>query len=168
MSVEPEIEESSAIELRNLLASRSVAALGTLHDGAPYVSMVPFALLPDGSAFVIHVSALSAHTQDMLDEPRVSVLVMDAERPEVLAQELARVTILGSAAQVAEPSAEYDAAMACYLKRFPDAAPTFDLGDFSLFAIAPTHIRWIGGFAAAQSLTPEAFTRIARASVTAS
>jgi putative heme iron utilization protein len=156
------MEESFALELRDLLQSRSVAALGTLHDGAPYVSMVPFALLPDGSAFVIHVSALSAHTNDMLSDPRVSLLVVAAESPDVLAQELARVTILGRAAQIPEPSSEYDAGMACYLERFPDAAPTFELGDFSLFAITPTFARWVGGFAAAQSLSPESFARAAR------
>jgi hypothetical protein len=47
--------------------------------------------------------------------------------------------------------------MACYLERFPDAAPMFQLGDFSLFTITPGHVRWIGGFAGAESLTPEAF-----------
>lgn len=156
------MEESPDTSLRDLLASRSVAALGTLHDGAPYVSMVPFALMPDGSAFVIHVSGLSAHTDDMMKEPRVSLLVMAAENPDLFAQELPRVTILGKAAQVPEPSDEYDAGKACYLERFPDAAPIFQLGDFSLFTIRPDRVRWIGGFAGAESLTPDAFAQAAR------
>ncbi len=126
--------------------------------------MVPFALLPDGSAFVIHVSGLSAHTGDMLADPRVSILVTAAETPDLLAQELPRVTVLGTAAQLPEPSAGYDAAMACYLERFPDAAPTFDLGDFSLFTITPTFVRWVGGFAGAASPGLEAFARAARRS----
>ena len=154
--------DESERELRELLATRRVAALGTLHAGVPYVSMVPFALLPDGSAFLIHVSGLSAHTGDMLKDPRVSLLVMAPEGPELMAQELPRVTIQGKAAEIAEPSGEYDAGMACYLERFPDAAPMFQLGDFSLFTITPEHIRWIGGFAGAQSLTPEAFADAVR------
>ena len=156
------MEKSAADALRELLTSRSVAALGTLHEGAPYVSMVPFALMPDGSAFVIHVSELSAHTDDMVRDPRVSLLVMGVESPDLLAQELPRVTILGRAARVPEPSPEYDAGMARYLERFPDAEPTFQLGDFSLFTIIPEHVRWVGGFASAQTLTPDSFAKAAR------
>lgn len=154
-------EEAPDPALRELLSKRTVAALGTLHDGAPYVSMVPFAILPDGSAFLIHVSELSAHTGDMLKDPRVSLLVMGSEGPGVFAQELPRVTILGKAAPVPDPSPEYDAGKARYVERFPDAEPIFDLGGFSLFTIRPEHVRWIGGFAGAETLTPEAFVRAA-------
>jgi hypothetical protein len=45
--------------LCELLQTQQVAALGTFHDGQPYVSMVPFAVLPGGSGFVIHVSQLA-------------------------------------------------------------------------------------------------------------
>jgi putative heme iron utilization protein len=155
--------DESLIGLGELLASRKVAALGTVHGGGPYVSMVPFALLEDGSAFLIHVSALSAHTQDMLTDPRVSLLVTEAESAGTLPQALARVTVLGSASPIDEATAEYASAMARYLGRFPDSAPMFGFGDFSMFAIRPATLRWIGGFAAARSLTPEEFAGAVRA-----
>jgi len=144
-------------ELAELVEGRKVAALGTLHEGAPYVSMVPFALLEDGSAFVIHVSELAAHTQDMLTDPRVSLLITQSESAETLPQSLARVTVLGQAKQIDEESADYARAMARYLARFPDSEPMFGFADFSLFGIRPASLRWIGGFAAAQSLTAEEF-----------
>jgi putative heme iron utilization protein len=125
--------------------------------------MVPYALLENGSAFLIHVSGLSAHTQDMLDDPRVSLLITAKETEETLPQSLARLTILGKARQIEEPSPEYDRGKATYLKRFPDSEQMFELGDFSLFAITPTHLRWIGGFAAAQSLSPETLVKALRA-----
>jgi putative heme iron utilization protein len=155
-------EESPDPALRELLGTRTVAALGTLHSGAPYVSMVPVAILPDGSAFLIHVSELSAHTGDMEKDPRVSLLIMAAEGPGVFAQELPRVTIVGRAGPVEEPSAEYEAGKACYLERFPDAEPIFQLGGFSLFTIRPEHVRWVGGFAGAQTLTPDDLARAAK------
>jgi hypothetical protein len=154
--------DESLIGLRELLTSRKVAALGTVHDGAPYVSMVPFALLEDGSAFLIHVSALSAHTQDMLTDPRVSLLVTESESPETLPQALARVTVLGQASRIDEEAPEHAPAMARYLDRFPDSAPMFGFSDFSLFAIRPAALRWIGGFAAARSLTLEEFADAVR------
>jgi len=82
-----------AAQLADLVGRRRAAALGTLHAGAPCVSMVPYAVLADGSAFVIHVSRLAAHTKDMLADPRVSLLVMQPEGEGVAAQALARVAV---------------------------------------------------------------------------
>ena len=154
--------DSFAEPLRRLLSGRSIAALGTLHDGAPFVSMVPFALAEDGSAFFVHVSALAAHTRDMLADPRVSLLVVDAESPGAPPQALPRLTVVGTAAQLAADSPERSRARAFYLVRFPDAEPMFDFADFSLFAIRPTSLRWVGGFAQAQSLTPASFAAAVR------
>jgi len=61
--------------LARLVRARSTAALGTLHGGAPYVSMVPYAIAADGSGLLIHVSTLAAHTKDMLADARVSLLI---------------------------------------------------------------------------------------------
>lgn len=157
-----DMSDGGFAELAELLAARKVAALGTLHDGAPYVSMVPFALFEDGSTFLIHVSELAAHTQDMLADPRVSLLITQGESAEILPQSLARITVLGEARQIDEESPEHSPAMARYLERFPDSEPMFGFADFSLFAIRPAALRWIGGFAAAQSLTPEEFAGAVR------
>jgi putative heme iron utilization protein len=156
------MDDSLALKLRRLLAGRSVAALGTLHAGAPYVSMVPFALLEDASAFVIHVSRLAAHTNDMLADPRVSLLVMEAEQPGVSPQALPRATVLGRALELTADSADHARARNVYLKRFPSSAPMFELGDFSLFTITPDTVRWVAGFGQALSLTPASFAKAVR------
>lgn len=75
---------ASAQTLRQLLRTQEVAALGTLHEGRPYVSMVPFATLSGGTGFVVHVSQLAAHTKDMLRSPPVSLLVVAPPVPDVL------------------------------------------------------------------------------------
>lgn len=154
------MKDEQASDLRELLVSRLTAALGTLHSGAPYVSMVPFALLVDGSAFVVHVSRLAAHTNDMLANPQVSLLITGPEQPDISPQALPRVTILGTARQISGDAAEYSMAREAYLARFPDAVLIFTLGDFSLFLITPVEVRWIAGFAQARSLSPAAFARV--------
>lgn len=141
--------------LRELLRTQQVAALGTLHAGRPYVSMVPFAVLPDGSGFIIHVSALAAHTRDMLLSPQVSLLVVTPPPPEVPPQALARVTIQGRAAQYADATEGHAVAKSAYLSRFPQSAELFGFADFSLFAILPDSIRFVGGFAQATTLSPQ-------------
>lgn len=142
--------------LRTLLHAQPLAALGTLHRGEPYVSMVPFALDEDAAEFVIHVSGLSPHTRDLLEHPRVSLLVIapdDGGWP----QARPRATVLGDAMRIDEGTPRHAAGRALYLRRFPHAADLFALADFSLVAIRPASVRFIAGFARALSLTPEDF-----------
>jgi putative heme iron utilization protein len=144
-----------AAQLAGLVRSREAAALGTLHAGAPFVSMVPYAVLPDGSGFVVHVSRLAGHTKDMLAEPRVSLLVMQAEGQGVAAQALARISIQGEAREMAKASDGERECREAYLTRFPEAAPLTEFGDFSFFLIRPAQARFVAGFAQAMSVTAE-------------
>ena len=144
-----------ARSLRELVRGQTIAALGTLHRGEPFVSMVPYAQRADGADFFIHVSRLAAHTGDMLASPRVSLLIVSP-------QSRARVTVQGDAHRLGNGSAEYIAAKACYIARFPDAAGMFELGDFSIFRIAPLSARVVGGFAQAFSIGGESFARAMR------
>ena len=149
-----------AERLRALFASQPIASLGTLHDGAPFVSMVPYALLPNGAGFVIHVSGLAAHTKDMVADPRVSLMVMAV--PDAAGNPLAlgRVTVQGEAVHIPGEAPILAAAKAAYLARFPSSAQTFELGDFALFAIRATSARFVGGFAQAKSVSAEGMIEV--------
>jgi heme iron utilization protein len=140
--------------LRAILTSQSVGALGTLHDGEPFVSMAPIALMPGGKGFIIHVSGLAAHTKDMLQHPKVSLMVMAAQSADVPPQALPRVTVQCQARQLDESEPAYAPARMAYLGRFPEAEMTMALGDFSLFLLTPLALRLVGGFAQAANLTP--------------
>ena len=144
--------------LRELLRTQEIAALGTLHDGQPFVSMVPFALLPGNANFIIHVSQLATHTKDMVSSPNVSLLVVAPPAPGITAQALARITVQGQALPCTDAS--HAAAKAAYLSRFPHSAKMFGFADFSLFVIAPSSIRFVGGFGQATSITPETFADV--------
>jgi len=145
---------TQAQALRRLLEGQRVASLGTLHDGEPHVSMVPFALLSRGAGFVIHVSQLAAHTKDMLGDARVGLLVIAPPSAGIAPQAMARVTIQGHALQCTQAAPAHAEAKQAYLARFPESAPMFDFPDFSLFVIEPRSIRFVGGFAQARTLTP--------------
>jgi len=146
--------------LCDLLRTQEVAALGTLHQGRPYVSMVPFAMLPDGTDFIIHVSQLAAHTKDMLTSPPVSLLVIAPPVPGVMAQEQARITVQGEAVQRVAGTSGHAAAKAAYLARFPQSEPMFGFSDFSLFVIMPDTIRFVGGFAQATTISRETLAEV--------
>lgn len=70
-------------------------------------------------------------------------------------QALPRVTLQADAVPLPRDGTDYTAARAQYLGRFPDAAQTFELGDFSLVALRPTSARLIAGFGRAYSLVGE-------------
>ena len=138
--------------LRRLLDTRPIAALGTLHGGEPAVSMVPF-VRPDGDTrLFIHVSALAPHTRDMRDHARVSLLVTAELDGGTSAQALPRVALAADARFVARQEEIFFSASRTYLQRFPDAAVTFELGDFSLVALQPVSARLVAGFGRAQVL----------------
>lgn len=149
------MDSAATALLQRLLTSRPVAALATLHRGEPAVSMVPFVLSPEQPQLLIHVSALATHTRDMLDHPRVSVLVTDELVAGVPPQALPRVTLICDAVQVERGSPEDAGARERYLARFPDAAQTFELGDFSIFVLRPQSARVVAGFGRAYGLAGE-------------
>ena len=68
--------------LANLLHTRRVGALGTLHDGGPFVSMVLTVAEPGGAAFYFLASSLAWHTRDIVKNPRVGLMLMEEESPE--------------------------------------------------------------------------------------
>ena len=142
--------------LRQLIQGRMTAALGTLHHGAPFVSMVPYAVTGDGN-FVLHVSGLAAHTRDMLDNPDVSLLITESEASGKMPQALARVTVQGRASMLDRDSEDNIDAREVYLSRFPDAAPLFEFSDFKIFIITPVSARIIAGFGQAGSIAGEDF-----------
>ncbi|MEY5098338.1 MAG: hypothetical protein RJA36_1057 [Pseudomonadota bacterium] len=136
-----------------LLREQRVAALGTLlEDGSPFVSMVPCAVEPGRSWLVLHVSALAQHCGNMEREPRVSLLFMRPEQAGEPVHALARLTLQGQVQRLEPGSSDWMACRAAYLRRFPEAEPMTQLGDFRFVAIAPEAARQIAGFGAARSV----------------
>ena len=140
MSHEPRLSR----DLRELLNSRRVAALGTLdEDGLPFVSMVPYALEPRSASLVIHVSALAAHTRNLQATPQVSLLVMQAEVEGEPVQALPRVTLTGRATLLAPESAAWAEGRAAYLARLPTVQPSTHFGASLFLAIHPLGARQV-------------------------
>ena len=144
--------------LARLVRERATAALGTLHAGAPFVSMVPYAIAKDG--FIIHVSTLAAHTKDMLADARVSLLIAQGEGRGASPLALMRVSVQAEAQPISRETTEYAAHKAAYLDRFPDADDMFEFADFSVFLLRPASARFVAGFGEAHSLSGESITQL--------
>lgn len=145
------MDPNTAAALQALLAG-PVASLGTLREGAPFVSMVPVAPAPDGSGFLIHVSRLAQHTRDMLADARVSLMLMAPPEGGQDPLALPRVTVQAQAEEIPVETHRHDEAAEAYLARFPQAEMTLGLGDFSFFLLRPASGRLVLGFGRALSL----------------
>jgi len=141
------MDADSLLQLQRIIRSQRIAALGTLRDGAPLVSMVLFTPSEDFASFHIHVSRLAQHTQDILKDPRVSLMIAETDRGDQDPQTLARLSIRGEAIAVPADTSAYDNVRTIYLRKFPGSAFNFELGDFSLYSIHPKTCRYVAGFA---------------------
>lgn len=147
--------------LLHLLRETHVAALATLHQGEPAVSMVPYALLPDGR-FIIHVSRLATHTKDMQAHAQVSLLVTAPIASADTPLALPRVSVQGRASVCIPEAPDHAAARAAYLAKLPDAEELFGFGDFSLVLIEPKALRYVAGFGQAHAVTAGQYAALLR------
>ena len=143
-------------ELRSLLHSTRVAALGTLGDDSkPFVSMVPYAIEASLGSLVIHVSGLAVHTGNLHARSSVSMLVMQAEVAGEPVHALPRVTLECEAKALEAGTPAWQVCQAAYVQRFPEAAHMTQLGDFMFFALEVHGARQVAGFGAARSVGAE-------------
>ena len=150
--------------LAALLRTQRIAALGTLRQGAPLVSMVLYLPAADFSAFHLHVSRLAWHTQDMIADARVSLSIAATDDGTRNPQVLERVSLRGEATVLPNDAPEHEALKAAWLARFPDSAIQFELADFSFFRIEPRDARFVAGFGRIHNLSAEAMKAIANVS----
>ena len=156
------MDDDSAMTLARLIRSQRIAALGTLRQGAPLVSMVLHLPAPDFSAFFVHVSRLAWHTQDMLADARVSLSIAATDDGTRNPQTLERVSIRGESVPIANDAPAHASLKAEWLQRFPESAINFELADFQFFRITPTDARFVAGFGRIHNLSAEALIAASR------
>jgi putative heme iron utilization protein len=159
-------------QLVRLLRERPVAALACLDDdGAPALSMVPFAVdageaTSDGgrrASLILHVSALAAHTRQMARDARVSLLILDRDEAAEMPQALQRASLQATAAFVEPGGADHARCQAIYLARHPQAELMTQLPDFRFVRLQPSVLRHVAGFGSARTVDGEVLTAVLKA-----
>lgn len=141
MALETAPEFDATATARHLLRTAFQGALGTLDpdSGAPHVSLVTVATLPDGAP-VLLLSDLAVHTRNLKADPRVSLMISEPVRPgDPLA--LARVAVAGRIARTEDTTARRR-----FLARHPDAAAYAAFPDFGIYRIALERAHLVAGF----------------------
>jgi putative heme iron utilization protein len=111
--------------------------------------------LPDAgfTGFLVHVSRLAWHTQDMAKDPRVALSISESDDGRADPFTLQRITIRGEAVRIPNDSPESASHKSAWLARFPRQAINFELADFSFWRIVPRDARFIAGFGGIHNLS---------------
>src|SRR5205085_665198 len=115
---------------------------------------------PNSTSFVIHVSRLATHTNDMLVNPAVALLVTASPEESESPLSLQRASVRGVARPCEQASSEFQQARAAYLAKLPEAEELFSFSDFSLLLIETRTVRYVAGFGKAMFLTAEQLTTV--------
>lgn len=131
----------TACAARAMVRTALKGALATVQKGTghPYASLVLVATDADGAPILL-VSKLALHTQNLLADPRASLLI-DATGTEASPMEGARLTLIGEMQPVSTATARPR-----FLGRHPSAAGYADFPDFGFYTLRPGHAHYIGGF----------------------
>jgi putative heme iron utilization protein len=139
-----------ASDLASLIRRERIAHLATLRQAAPMASMTLYLPEPGFNAFLVHVSRLAWHTQDMAGDPRVALSIAETDDGRADPFTLKRISIRGKAENLANEQPELKN---LWLARFPEQAVNFELADFSFWRIVPRDARFIAGFGRIHNLS---------------
>ena len=133
------MSENPSSDAALLMRRQSSAALGTVMDGAPYVSLILTAFDGDGAPLLL-LSDLAQHARNMRTDSRVSLLF---DGTQGLADPLTgpRLTVLGTAVRHDDASA-----LERYVARHPSAAQYAGFSDFHLYRVLIDRGHFVAGF----------------------
>ena len=147
--------------LRSLLVTERLLALAVSVDGEPEAGLLPYAVSGDCLALYVQASGLARHARGLRPGGRVGVLIHEADSPTLDPMQIARLTVQATVRVLDKSSAEFDAARALFVARFPAADTTLALDDFNLYALTLGRGRYVEGFARAFNVGPDTFAEIA-------
>jgi len=132
--------------------SQSVQIATISEEGLPEASYAPFVWLDD--ACYLFLSQLARHTQNLLGNPSVSLLIIEDESKSKNQFARKRIIWHGKVENINRDSELFKQVMQGFRDRFGDFIDIIEpLQDFQLFSVKPESGRFIRGFAQAFQLS---------------
>jgi putative heme iron utilization protein len=143
--------------LRSLLVDGRLLALGLVVEGQPVVGLLPFAVAEGFSAVYVQASSLARHSQGLTAGARFSAVIHRPDTPDAEPLQTPRVILEGVVDPLEGERPELEVARQTYLRRFPSAAMTLALPDFSVYRLELRGGRLVAGFGRALNLSASHF-----------
>ncbi len=138
-------EPSFSERARTLVHLARIGSLSTLsrkQAGFPFGSVMPYGLDAQGRPIFL-ISTMAMHTQNVLTDPRASLLVTQADG-EGDPLGASRVTLMGNVRTI--PPLEIADARKLYLERYANSKYWVDFEDFSFYRMDVVDVYYVGGF----------------------
>lgn len=149
--------------LSELLRRQRLLSLAVVVDDLPVVGLLPFVAAPTFAGLVVHASRLAAHTAGLGDDQPWSGVVAEPDAPERDPLQTPRVLLRGRSRAIDNPEV-LARIREVWRGRFPGAAMTLDLADFTFFSLDIEGGRLVAGFARALNLSSEHLAQAAAVS----
>lgn len=147
------MRDEDRARLRDLLAGQRLLALGVVVDAEPVVGLVPYAMAPDFGSLYVQASRLARHSPGLKTGGRWSAAIHEPDAPEKDPLQIPRVVLEGTVEVLAGTQPEFQTAARAFLSRFPGAAMTLALPDFTLYRLEIEGGRLVLGFGHALNLS---------------
>jgi uncharacterized protein YhbP (UPF0306 family) len=154
--------EDSA-RLGGLLLEQRLVALGVVAEGEPIVGLLPYAVADDRSALIVQSSMLARHAKGLVVGAPWSGLIHEPDTPATDPLQVPRLQIEGVVDPLAGDRPEFEPAARAFLGRFPQAAMTLQLPDFTLYRLEIRGGRMVLGFGRALNLSRDHFRDLRQA-----
>jgi putative heme iron utilization protein len=143
--------------IRTLLDTERVLSLAVVVDGEPEAGLLPFAVRVDYRALFVQASALARHSRGLSPGATAGVLIHAADRPDRDPLQLPRLIAQATVRPFERSTEPFAVAAARFTNRFPAAAVSLELGDFTLYELTLERGRYVEGFARAFNVGPDTF-----------
>jgi putative heme iron utilization protein len=128
--------------------------------GRPNISYAPF-IEDENGCFYLFLSQLASHTQDLLNQPMASILLIEDEQDARQLFARRRISYDCDVSIVQSGEACYSDRLDKFEQSFGSIIPLLrSLPDFILFKLTPTEGRYVQGFGKAYQLTGEHLTEL--------
>jgi hypothetical protein len=148
--------------LSGLLLGQRLVALGVVAEGEPIVGLLPYAVADDRGALIVQSSGLARHSRGLVAGAPWSGMIHEPDAVGTDPLQVPRLQLEGVVDPLRGDRPEFQAAARAFLGRFPQAAATLQLPDFTLNRLEIRGGRMVLGFGRALNLSGEHFRNLSR------
>jgi heme oxygenase (biliverdin-IX-beta and delta-forming) len=157
------VRPEDSASLGGLLLGQRLVSLGVVVDGQPVVGLLPYAVSDDLSALIVQASALARHSRGLAAGAAWSGVIHEPDAAASDPLQVPRLQLEGVVDPLQADRPEREAAARAFLRRFPNAATTLELPDFTLHRLELRGGRMVLGFGRALNLSASHFRDLRRA-----
>ena len=130
-------------EFIHTLASMTLSSIN--NDNTPHSSYAPF--IENDKKFYVCISAMAKHTRNLMNNERISIMMIEDESKSTNLFARKRVTFDVTVTAIERNSLIFNGAMTLFGDKFGDNASIYtSLQDFQLFELSPVGGRAVFGF----------------------